>query len=117
MITMTIDDVVEGLTWSFNHAPTMWRSTMVAENLATIGDHAGHNFQVCLIFCLMEPASRVLRTFGMTAGEVVVSINRETFPHKSEPGGIKMCRKMPWWHSSRSVAAAEDRLTGETKYI
>ena len=63
------------------------------------------------------PASRVLRTFGMTAGEVVVSINRETFPHKSEPGGIKMCRKMPWWHSSRSVAAAEDRLTGETKYI
>ena len=50
----------------------------------------------------------------MTVGEVVVSINRETFPHKSEPGGIKMCRKMPSWHLRSSVAATDGRndITG-----
>ena len=37
-----------------------------------------------LIFLLMHPPPTVRRTFGMTgAVVVVVSINRETFPHKS----------------------------------
>ena len=101
------------LTWRLNHAPTMWsrlqqwwrkmKPQLEIMRAITSNIRAEYN---------LPNGATVLGTFGMTVGEVV-SINRETFPHKSEPGGIKMCRKMPSWHS----VGGADKLTGETKWI
>ena len=54
----------------------------MAENETRIEAHAGDNFQY-VPPNISPNAPTVRRTFGMTGAVVVVSINRETFPHKS----------------------------------
>ena len=87
---------------------------MVAENEATIEDHAGNNFQYVPNILPNGASPHSFENIWDDSREVVVSINRETFPHKSESGGIKMCRKMPSWHLRSSVAATDGRndITG-----